>query len=65
MRAYVRKMGGKSVRHPQIQWYMNQQFRSDGMHLNDLGNDVLIGNFHNSIRCFEENLGVLEFPIPH
>jgi hypothetical protein len=37
MRAYVRKMGGKSVRHPQIQ----------------------------CIRCFEENLGVLEFSIPH
>ena len=65
MRAYTRKMGGKSVRHHQIQWNMNQQFRPDGVHLNDLGNDVLIGNFHDSICCFEKNLGVLEFPIPH
>ena len=64
MRAYTRKMGGKSVRHHQIKWNIKQQFRHDGVHLNVLGNDILIKKFHDNICCFEKNRGVFEFPIP-
>jgi hypothetical protein len=64
MRAYVRKWSGKSLRHPQIQWHSDQHFRPDGVHLNDLGNDILIMNLHHGIRCFEETPMALEFPIP-
>ena len=64
MRAYVRKLGGKSLRHPQIQWHSNQQFRPDGVHLNDFGNDILIRNLHDGIHCFEKTPRALEFPFP-
>ena len=52
MRAYIRRIGGKAVRHQEIKWNLPHLFRPDGVHLNDMGNDVLIGVFHNSIRCF-------------
>jgi hypothetical protein len=65
MRVFIKKANGKAVRNPEIQWYFAHLFRPDGVHLNDLGNDVLLGVFHNSIRCFENNPGVCKFPIAH
>jgi hypothetical protein len=65
MRAFTRKCNGKTIRHPEIQWYFSHLFRPDGVQLNDVGNDVLLGVFHNSIRCFKNNPGVCEFPIAH
>ena len=44
MRAHNRKFGGKSIRHHRINWNMPHLFRNDGVHLNDLGNDIpLVG----------------------
>ena len=44
MRAHTRKNGGKSIRHHGINWNMPHLFRNDGVHLNDLGNDILLRN---------------------
>ena len=60
MRAYIRKLGGKAIRHQEIKWNLPHLFRPDGVHLNDMGNDVLIGVFRNSIRCFEKKPGGLQ-----
>ena len=62
MRAHTRNYGGKSIRHPGINWNMPHLFRNDGVHLNDLGNDILLGNLQEAIRSFERSRNRCEFP---
>ena len=64
LRAHTRKLGGKSIRHPGINWDLPHLFRNDGVHLNDRGNDMFLGNFQGSITCFDRCPRACEFPIP-
>jgi lysophospholipase L1-like esterase len=65
MRAHTRKNGVKSIRHPPagINWNMPHLCRNDGVHLNDLGNDILLENLQEGIHCFERSPNRREFPI--
>ena len=64
LRAHTRKLGGKSIRHPGINWDLPHLFRNDGVHLNDRGNDIFLGNLQGSITCFDRCPSECEFPIP-
>jgi hypothetical protein len=48
MRAFVKSLGGKCIRHPGNRWNNPTIYRNDGVHMNDLGNDVLNEGFQNA-----------------
>ena len=62
MRAFVKSLGGKCIRHPGIRWNNPTIYRNDGVHMNDLGNDVLNEGFQNALVHFGSQAGGNVFP---
>ena len=63
MRRFVKDMGGKCIKHPGIQWNNPEIFRRDGVHMNDLGNDVLNAGFQDALVQFQCDKDMKEYPI--
>ena len=61
MRAFVKGIGGKCIRNPGIRWDNPKIYRKDGVHMNDLGNDVLNEGFQNALVHFRSQAGENEF----
>ena len=55
-------IGGKCIKHPGIQWYNPDIYRGDGVHMNDLGNDVLNAGFQNALIQFRLDKDLKEYP---
>jgi hypothetical protein len=62
MRAFVESLGGKCSRHSGIRWNNPTIYRNDGVHMNDLGNDVLNEGFQNALVHFGSQAGGNVFP---
>jgi len=62
MRKFVKGIGGKCIKHPGIQWNNPLIFRGDGVHMNDLGNDVLNDGFQDALIQFNLDKEVKEYP---
>ena len=44
MKLYMPRINGEVIHHKNIQWDAHHLYRRDGVHLNDMGNDVMLGN---------------------
>ena len=44
MKQYMPQFKGKVIHHHNIQWDTHHLYRRDGVHLNNIGNDVLVAN---------------------
>jgi lysophospholipase L1-like esterase len=44
MKLYMPRINGAIIQHRNIQWDAHHLYRKDGVHLNDAGNDVMLGN---------------------
>jgi lysophospholipase L1-like esterase len=44
MKLYMPRIQGEVIHHTNIQWDAHHLYRNDGVHLNDVGNDVMLGN---------------------
>ena len=47
---YVSDKGGAYIKHPQFETKPVQLFHADGVHLSQLGNDLLLNNFQGMIK---------------
>ena len=63
MWAFVKGIGGKCIKHPGIQWNNPKIYRNNGVHMNDLDNDVLNAGFQNALVHFKSQVEETEFPI--
>ena len=48
----VVSLGGAFIKHPQFKASLSQLFDSDGVHLSQLGNDLLLNNMQGAIENF-------------
>ena len=62
MRAFVKGLNSKCIKHPGIRWNNPKIYRKDGVHMNDLGNDVLNDGFQNALGHFRSQASENEFP---
>ena len=44
MKLYMPQINGEVIHHRNIQWDAHHLYRRDGVHLNNMGNDVMLGN---------------------
>ena len=44
MKHYMPQFNGQVIHHHNIQWNARHLYRRDGVHLNNMGNDVLLAN---------------------
>lgn len=56
---FVLKMGGASIKYPDIVDSHKSLFRSDGVHLSDLGNSIFVNSLKNAIGQFTETSDML------
>ena len=52
IRQHVVKLGGFCIRHPQIVWHASHLYRTDGVHLSNVGNDMLLQNWCDGLESF-------------
>ena len=55
-------IGGKCIKHPGIQWYNPDIYSGDGVHMNDLGNDILNAGFQDALIQFRLDKDLKEYP---
>jgi hypothetical protein len=49
MKHYMPQCNGRVIHHHNIQWDAHHLFRRDGVHLNNIGNDVLLTNITDAL----------------